>query len=562
MLPQNLLNTALIGTARQKPDPADLPAALQALLPQSDDGDGESRFYRQALLAAAYHYGGQRLASDDGTWQPPEALDGVPSEVEVPEEAMKILRQWLNISGSAGLLSYAFGQLSAKGLTIPKNYLDEILTYRRHRGKAPGQPKVPTAILGGFGRWILAQTDSAQEAAVITEEETDWELAGFSERKRWLADTRRKDPQTALAQLEKIWKTAPANHRQDYIGILADGLSPTDETFLTAALKDRSKPVRETAQKLLAKLPDSEISQTLLRWLGERLQYTPKQNIVERLKSWLSNTAGASGLSQHLWKQADAPYTDEMKAAGIEQISPRKNETDQEYQLFQIAMRIPLSGWAAFMQCTPEEAAEILTAAPPIKKYLDWAEWIRAMDNDPVFTAAVVQRRFFDRKPTTVFKNTGHSRDEMAEYLLFALPSSVIEELLLKNGLDRLKDIHPPYNIYYYSYPDSYYSYGSNREYYKTENGEWGEQQSLLMLHWLGTKHLYLDEGTPMVFSAKLNSKSEAVARALSIYAHPRPAGEGQKDDSQGQYQGEIMQKLQHLFQQKREFETLLAAKM
>ena len=65
-----------------------------------------------------------------------------------------------------------------------------------------------------------------------------------------------------------------------------------------------------------------------------------------------------------------------------------------------------------------------------------------------------------------------------------------------------------------------------------------------------------------MVFSAKLNSKSEAVARALSIYAHPRPAGEGQKDDSQSQYQGEIMQKLQHLFQQKNEFETLLAAKM
>ncbi|MDO4878884.1 MAG: DUF5691 domain-containing protein [Neisseria sp.] len=560
MLPQNLLNTALIGTARQQPDPADLPAALQALLPQSDDG-GENRFYRQALLAAAYHYGGQRLAPDDGTWQPAPAFEGASSDTPAPDAAMKILRQWLNTPRNATLLSYAFKQLSAQGLTIPKAYLDEVLDYRRRSAKTPNRPKVPAAILGGFGRWVLAQTDGEKAAAIIAEEETDWELAGFAERKRWLAETRSKDPQAALAQLEKIWKTAPANHRQDYINILENGLSPTDEAFLTAALKDRSKPVRETAQKLLARLPDSEIARQLLHWLGARLQCRLKdgtRNLAERLKNWPS---GTEGIFSGLWQHTDAPYTEEMKAAGIEQISPRKNETDQEYQLFQIIMRIPLSGWAAFMHCSLEEAAEILAKAPPVKKYLDWADWIRAMDHDPAFTAAVVQNRLFDAPSTTVFKNTGQSRNEMAEHL-FALPSAVIEKLLLKNGLDKLKTIHPPYTIYYYA--DDYYDYGTNRDYYKADGGEWGEQQSLLMLHWLNSNRLYIDEdNTPVVFSAKLNSGSEAVARLTDLYAHPLPAAEEQKNDNRAQaqkFKSEIMQKLQQLMRQKREFKDALAA--
>ena len=67
----SLLNTALLGTAKQPFQPAhDTPAVLQQYWQQLAHATPEDRFYQFSALSHAYYYGGQALAhSHSPDWQ-------------------------------------------------------------------------------------------------------------------------------------------------------------------------------------------------------------------------------------------------------------------------------------------------------------------------------------------------------------------------------------------------------------------------------------------------------------------------------------------------------------
>ena len=56
----------------------------------------------------------------------------------------------------------------------------------------------------------------------------DWQLLPFAARKDRLTRLRHEAPDQAREQLAALWSSAPANHRQDYIAILADNLTAAD----------------------------------------------------------------------------------------------------------------------------------------------------------------------------------------------------------------------------------------------------------------------------------------------------------------------------------------------
>ena len=359
-----LINTALLGTGKQpwRPD-ASTPAALQTAWAALADDDSERRHYRYAALAFAYSYGGQTPAQSVDGWQ---AVPPAPAAEEtLPPEAAAILADWF-AQKRRHLLRYAVARLEERGLVLPTALLPEAA---RHSQNHPAD--IPETLLGARGRWLFAAAGirprKDEDGADYAEHEEDWQLLPFAARKAHLARLRRDDPDAAREQLAAIWGSAPANHRQDYIEILGANLTDADQPFLTAALKDRSKAVKESAHRLLMRLPDSAPVQQHLAWLRERL-------------AWQD----ANG-----WQYLDAPYTAEMKAAGIEEISPLKEESDAAWQLRQIILALPLAIWAQYFACDEEEAAARLAAHPPITPLKLCVGWVYQM-NDRRLTLAML----------------------------------------------------------------------------------------------------------------------------------------------------------------------------
>ena len=387
-----LLNTALLGTTKQpyRPDAA-TPAALQTAWAALADSSAERRTYRYAALAFACAYGGQTPAQSADGWQliPPAPA----AEETLPPEAVAILGGWFK-QKRQHLLLYAFARLRAHDLALPTALLPETIA---HAQKHPAD--ITDCLLGARGRWLFAEAGLRQNSAADADE--DWQLLPFAARKDWLTRLRHEAPDQAREQLAALWSSAPANHRQDYIAILADNLTAADQPFLTAALKDRSKTVKESAHRLLMRLPDSAPVQQHLAWLRERLVW---------------QDAGG-------WQYLDAPYTAEMKAAGIEQISPDKKESDDDYILRQLILALPLDAWAEVLHTDAATAATILATHRPLLRNLHREDWVDSMD-DPRFTRAILTARW-PQLP-----------DDIRHRLLARLTPAEREVVLATPGLD------------------------------------------------------------------------------------------------------------------------------
>ena len=177
------------------------------------------------------------------------------------------------------------------------------------------------------------------------------------------------DPAAALEALREVWPTESAATRADFLGLLADGLSPADEEFLEAALDDRSKEVRRGAARLLARIPGSQY--------GDRM--------AERMWSHLTVSQGV--LAVDLPKRLSAS----MERDGIDSQNP-EGIGKRAWWFLQIVANTPLSEMdPAWLEMPVEGCApEILQAA--------WAEAAVRENAQPLGTR-VARRRMLDRQP-------------------------------------------------------------------------------------------------------------------------------------------------------------------
>ena len=466
-----LINTALLGSGKQpyRPD-ANTPAALQTAWAALGEDDAERRHYRYAALAFAYHYGGQSPAQTADGWHTISPAPAPAANDRLPPEAAAILADWFT-QKNQHLLRYAVARLEEHGLVLPTMLLPDAITYLQNR-----PADIPVSLLGARGQWLLNETGMRQRANDDSDDdaasEEDWQLLPFAMRKAYLARLRSQDPAAAREQLTAIWGSAPANHRQDYIEILADRLSPADHPFLTAALKDRSKNVKDYARTLLMRLPESEQTQQHLAWLRERLAWQPTES--GGVKKILNKLTGGGDASA--WHMLDAPYSAELKAAGIAEVSPKKGESDAAYQLRQIILRLPLAAWAQFFNCDEDEAIARLAAKPRLCQAPEQIEWIHSM-RDRRFTLAMLPAVIGD------YLDTSYARLNRESFL--ALNSADRETLLAdKDSAQRLLSLlrHNPYD-----------GNGVWRD-HKTHE-DWGERYGLIVCnHYLKNKH-FIDHG-------------------------------------------------------------------
>lgn len=352
-----LLNTALLGTAKQPYQPTQDPIALQNTWAQlSNSPSPEAQFYAYSAYYHAHHSAGANAPTlpQTHTWQT-IAPAPVPDQAHTPNLAItQLLQHWLDQSRHA-LILYALKQLEQHHYTLPQALLPDFIQN--------WQKNLTPALLGTYGQWLLQQTATTP---IETPTPDDWSILPHAQRKHWLVQQRQANPDYAREQLQTIWASTPANQRQEYLEICQTNLSHTDIEFLTQTLKDRSKNIRELAQQLLLKLPDSPLAQQHLNWLRERLHFDTNQ-----------------------WHKTEVPYSNELKNAGIDELSPHKNESDSDYQLRQIIQRISLTQWSSLLNTDLAETIHILINHRPSTS-LNRADWVQTI-NHPDFTYAMLR---------------------------------------------------------------------------------------------------------------------------------------------------------------------------
>ena len=391
MLPSAILNTALLGTAKHTATP-DLPPALAAYLPQLQGDSPEAAHYRLAALGFAYAYGGGSPVQTGGAWQAVPVAPVDPQERHPLPALTAILLRWLE-GGQRHLAAWACETLAARGFSLPPDAVPALLA-------ALNPATLPAILLGSRGRWLLGELGQRNYENDST---IDPDEANHSGRKHWLRRVRASDPAAARDKVGQWWQSAPATQRDEYLALFAIGLGADDEAFLTQALSDRSKTVRRTAADLLRRLPGSALQRQYQSELAARLQY--------------------SGDAKKPWHYTPQPYTDTLKQLGIEQISPDKKESDDDYILRQLILALPLDAWAEVLHTDAATAATILATHRPLLRNLRREDWVDSMD-DPRFTRAILTARW-PQLP-----------DDIRHRLLARLTPAEREAVLATPGLD------------------------------------------------------------------------------------------------------------------------------
>jgi hypothetical protein len=246
-----LVSAALLGTTRREPDTSGLPDPVRKL---ADGADPEHTLLAAAALLTGYRRAG-RLPERDVVALPVAAVDDRPL---VGADARRRLA--LMLFGEHGnLLPEWLAEVDRRGLRVPPERLPALADAARGR---PELRAAVTAAAGPRGPWLAdLQPDWAFLAEQTgTDDSEVWRFGTLGQRLTWLTRLRCADPGAAVTALLEVWSTEPAPVRAQFLDVLRDRLSLSDEAFLESTLGDRAREVRRLAAVLLGLLPDSALS--------------------------------------------------------------------------------------------------------------------------------------------------------------------------------------------------------------------------------------------------------------------------------------------------------------
>jgi len=250
-----------IGMARAGRPPAGLAAPLDGLLPADAGAAPEATLWLSLGALDLWERGG---------FVPPDQPAPRPAPVAAPEtlrpcppRAQAVLAQLLRGLHPAGLEAEWLRLLHRHGGHLPVHVLPKLLDAGT-RQPALRAPLLP--VLGERGHW-LARLQREWSWAGDDTDAASWETGSPEQRVAALRSWRARDPQAARAALAAAWPSEPPDQRAALLATLSTALGPDDETFLDAALDDRRKEVRTVAQRLLARLPQSQLAQRMVERL-------------------------------------------------------------------------------------------------------------------------------------------------------------------------------------------------------------------------------------------------------------------------------------------------------
>jgi hypothetical protein len=277
--PLPLHRLLLVGTGRA-PLPADLlePELAAATRPalEAPGATPERRLWLAAGAADLWTRAGYLAPLAPAL---PTAAPHLPSAPEqlaaCPMPAESMLKHLLDGGHPASVLGEWLDLLARKPARLPERFLPNMLELATRQAGLRARVR---PVLGMRGAWLAAlepawtwaaNPEGPHEAGQLQQA---WHDGALEQRIAALEAWRRADPAAAREALHSSWPAEPPDNRAALLPCLGIGLQAADETFLEAALDDRRKPVRQAAQRLLACLPGSRLSQRMLARLAPLLQ--------------------------------------------------------------------------------------------------------------------------------------------------------------------------------------------------------------------------------------------------------------------------------------------------
>ena len=235
-----LVSAALLGTARKQPTYQGREARLQ--------GDPATVLLEAAAMQHAFTRGAQTPTT--ATIPPPAEDD---TRYLLPAEAIPRIIDLLVIRSP--LLPEWFHAAQKYDYRAPESMTAQLLA----QAKALQEHRANILRLAGSrGQWLAAQNPEWADLVRPSTDNPDvWIYGSASERKRWLADLRRADPDTARTYLQQTWDKENGNDRATFLSVLDTNLTLQDEPFLEAVLDDRRADVGRISANFLRQLPDS-----------------------------------------------------------------------------------------------------------------------------------------------------------------------------------------------------------------------------------------------------------------------------------------------------------------
>ncbi|GAA2786803.1 DUF5691 domain-containing protein [Kitasatospora paracochleata] len=387
-----LETAALLGTDRRPLPPPGGTGPAGELADAVDRTDQATALLELAALAAVRRRAGATAGAPPAI-PAPAAPDPRPEVSEAAARRLAVLLGGRAAAATTANLAELLPQwLSAareRGYRPPAHLLPSLLDTARTRSELRADT---VALAGPLGRWLAGQnpdwrfvtrtapagtpaipaipaasTEPAGPPATAPldrptpDGEQLWHEGLFAERVTHLTRLRRSNPAAGLALLASTWSTERAEDRVLFLDALQDGLSASDESFLEAALSDRSKNVRTTAAELLSTLPGSAFA----------------ARMAERARAAVRLTYG-SAPGAHLAVTPPAACDAAMQRDGIPVKSPT-GRGERAWWFGEIVAGAPLALWAQDTGLTPDQLLTLRAADGEA----DWTDdlheaWARA----------------------------------------------------------------------------------------------------------------------------------------------------------------------------------------
>lgn len=252
----------------------------------------------------------------------------------------------------ATVLPEAIALLVKHGQRLPHEALPQVLDKLppSHRGEA-------RPILGERARWLAGVRKewswagaASLESVLPANADTLWGEGSLSIRKELLKVARQTTRDRANAWLDASWKQESADNRFALIGVLGETVAADDEPFLVRVLTDRSAQVRQTAARLLWKLPESELAIRLRTRAEGLLSATRPTGFLSKVKAAVGGGAALT-LKVELPPEAFDPT---WEKEGIAESTPQ-NLGRRQWWLAQTLAAVSPTYWQQEFSATPQE---------------------------------------------------------------------------------------------------------------------------------------------------------------------------------------------------------------
>lgn len=348
----NLVNNALLGTAKKQPSRQELPPELQpawdavtATQPAPAD-----LLLQVASITSAYRQNGlMPLAGGEGEI----AIAPAETQPYCGAFAMSVLHDVL-AEESQPLLHYWLIQCAAKQQLVWPEYVPELLEaavqYKEVRHLA-------TQCCGERGQW-LAGLHAGWDFAQTQDAATRWQTGNLDQRLQVLTEQRTVNAAQGRELLQETWNQENAATRAALLAIMETGLSKKDLPWLETLVNDKSQKVREEAVHLLGLIPESPLV----------LQYwnVLQQAVTLHKGRTVLGIGGKKTIQIALPPDADPG----IYKHGIQKLSNQKEFTDDEYIVYQLMEAVPPVHWEDAFEADPADIIGWLEADKKQKKFV------------------------------------------------------------------------------------------------------------------------------------------------------------------------------------------------